>query len=64
MEYTIKNHQRAKEVMADLREKGARCCLIYTGQREGLSELPKDFSIRAVLKDGRLWDIVQIDRSE
>jgi len=52
MENTIQNHLRMKEVMADLREKGARCCLFYTGHRERTlpTEYPdRDVSIRADL---------------
>ena len=57
---TIANRIRMHEVMADLREEGARCCLFYTGRRNEASELAKDVGIRAVLKDGRIWDIHSI----
>ena len=62
MENTVANRIRMNEVMADLREEGARCCLLYTGRRERTeaSELPKYVQIRTVLKDGRIWDIHDI----
>ena len=55
MKDTIVNHFIMQEVMTNLREQGARCCFLLRG------EYPNgDKSIRAVLRDGRVWDIKDI----
>lgn len=61
MKATLENQLKMKEVMADLRKEGARCCLIYTqGESEVYNLRDRDVNIRAVLKDGRIWDIHEI----
>ncbi len=58
MKDTIVNHFIMQEVMTNLREQGARCCLLITG------DYPNRYkSIRAVLKDGRIWDIKDIKQN-
>lgn len=60
MKNTIPNYGKMKEVMADLRENEARCCLIYRDFKDNES-WANEVSIRAVLKDGRIWDIHDIE---
>ncbi|KKL83833.1 hypothetical protein LCGC14_1970810 [marine sediment metagenome] len=57
MKDTLTNHIIMREVMDDLREKGARCCFLIRGVYPG-----RDISIRSVLKDGRIWEIPNIIR--
>lgn len=53
-------HNPMQEVMKDFRAKGARCIVIAYKNQQG----HWDYTIRARLKDGRLWDIIDIESTQ